>query len=352
MSTTAQWESFQSGSATVGVHEDLLTSWRRSQWSGINPHDVEIPHTDVPTDSPLRGAGEPVLQRMAETLAQSHTSLALADRRGNVLWRWTSDAALGAELDSVDMVAGANFNEAAVGTNGIGTALETRRLAVVIGPDHFVGSFHRWACAAAPIRHPITGAVVGAANLTCRVQEANQFFRWAAQSMADDVTRALDVSINVRERRLYEAYLALRHRSTVPIAALDEHTFVADEVASNCGLDRHRLWETVRGASEGTVVDLSPDLKVRVHPVDPHAHTGGVVVEILIDRASSAPLPAPRRPMYLSLHRHLSPLELVECEAIVAAMADHHGNKTAVAAYLEISRGTLYQKLAKYRIGT
>lgn len=43
--------------------------------------------------------------------------------------------------------------------------------------------------------------------------------------------------------------------------------------------------------------------------------------------------------------------ELVaEYEVVKAAMTAADGNKTAAAAQLEISRGTLYQKLDKYRL--
>ena len=130
MSTLTQWEAFHAGMDTVDVDHDVLTSWRRSKWSGIDPHDVPIPRTAIPEDSRFHRAAIPVLLRMAESLTDSHTSLALADRKGNVLWRWTSDSKLGHDLDDVNFP-GATFDEALVGTNGIGTALESGKLAVV-----------------------------------------------------------------------------------------------------------------------------------------------------------------------------------------------------------------------------
>lgn len=351
MSTLSQWEAFHSGSDTVGVGHDVLTSWRRSKWSGIDPHDVRIPRVDVPDDSPFHRAATPVLLRMAEALADSNTSLALADRRGHVLWRWTSDRQLGRDLDDVDMVPGATFDEALVGTNGIGTALESEKLAVVIGSDHYVGSFHRWACAAAPVRHPLTGKVVGAVNVTCRASEANQFFRWAAQSMADDVGGALRGDYTTRERRLYDAYLDARRNSSAPLVALDERTFIADEIASNLGLEHRTVWRTVRTLTSGTRIDLAPTLFATVRRVDEHDLSAGAVLEIGVESATApvASPPSAPAPEHL-MHRHLSPLEVAEYGVIKAAMTAADGNKTAAAAQLEISRGTLYQKLDKYRL--
>lgn len=48
MSTLTQWEAFHAGMDTVDVDHDVLTSWRRSKWSGIDPHDVPIPGLPFP----------------------------------------------------------------------------------------------------------------------------------------------------------------------------------------------------------------------------------------------------------------------------------------------------------------
>ncbi|KZF13335.1 hypothetical protein A2J03_15500 [Rhodococcus sp. EPR-157] len=351
MSVLRQWEAFHAGQLTVPVDHNVLTSWRRSKWSGIDPLDVPIPHTEIPADSHFHRVATPVLLRMAESLADSSTSLALADKRGNVLWRWTSENSLARDLDSVHMVPGAVFDESKVGTNGIGTAIETGRLAVVVGAEHYVGSFHRWACAAAPVRHPMTGRIVGAVNVTCRAGDANQFFRWAAQSMADDVGHSLNSDLTSRERRLYDAYLHASRRTSSPLIAVDERTIIADEIASHIGLDHRTVWRAVRGEKTGSTVDLASTLTALITRIDEHQPTSGALLEVRIDAESTSPRPVPAtaEPERL-LHRHLSPLEVAEYEVVKAAMSEAGGNKTAAAARLEISRGTLYQKLEKYRL--
>ncbi|MBF6422784.1 helix-turn-helix domain-containing protein, partial [Nocardia farcinica] len=51
-----------------------------------------------------------------------------------------------------------------------------------------------------------------------------------------------------------------------------------------------------------------------------------------------------------ALRRHLSPLERAECAVIARTLNACGGNKAATAEQLEITRGTLYHKLAKYRL--
>ncbi|MEU2007066.1 helix-turn-helix domain-containing protein [Rhodococcus sp. NPDC019627] len=204
---------------------------------------------------------------------------------------------------------------------------------------------------AAPVRHPLTGKVVGAVNVTCRASEANQFFRWAAQSMADDVGGALRGDYTTRERRLYDAYLDARRNSSAPLVALDERTFIADEIASNLGLEHRTVWRTVRTLPSGYRIDLAPTLSATVRRVDEHDLSAGAVLEICVE-STTAPEPSPSpasAPEHL-MHRHLSPLEVAEYGVIKEAMTAADGNKTAAAAQLEISRGTLYQKLDKYRL--
>ena len=48
--------------------------------------------------------------------------------------------------------------------------------------------------------------------------------------------------------------------------------------------------------------------------------------------------------------RSLTPLESLERDAIVQALADHAGNKTDAAGHLGMSRATIYRKIRDYGI--
>ncbi|OJG06073.1 Acetoin dehydrogenase operon transcriptional activator AcoR [Pseudonocardia autotrophica] len=350
MTAIAQWQAFQDGAEPRGMDAQVLESWKRSRWHGVDPVDVEIPSVEVPDDSPFMRAARPVMRRTAEALAGSSTALALADGSGSVLWRWTSDAALAFELDAVDMRRGSSFDESLVGTNGIGTALSSGRAAVVVGANHFVGSFHLWACAAGPVRHPVTGRVLGAVNVTCRVEDANRFFRLAAQALSDEVQTAVDAIVTAAERRLHDAYRAHQRRTSVPLVAMDARTLIADRNAATLSLDHRRVWRQVRTARTGAQVELEGALTATVSRVDDRDPSAGVLLELSVEPDEVTSSAARGRRAEVVVRRVLSPLEYAEFEVIAATMAELAGNKTSVAERLQISRGTLYQKLRYYQL--
>ncbi|EFG86502.1 transcriptional regulator, Fis family [Clostridium carboxidivorans P7] len=60
---------------------------------------------------------------------------------------------------------GAYMNEQSIGTNAMSIALMNNLPVQVSGEDHFLNSYHRWTCSAAPIRNGI-GEIIGVLDLT------------------------------------------------------------------------------------------------------------------------------------------------------------------------------------------
>jgi transcriptional regulator of acetoin/glycerol metabolism len=85
---------------------------------------------------------------------------------GVALSRLTADHDLERHLDRVQLAPGFSYAEEFVGTNGIGTALESGQAARVFGHEHYAGQLVDLACAAVLIRHPVSGKAVGTVNLT------------------------------------------------------------------------------------------------------------------------------------------------------------------------------------------
>ena len=54
--------------------------------------------------------------------------------------------------------------------------------------------------------------------------------------------------------------------------------------------------------------------------------------------------------VFATLRRVLTPLEAIECDAIVTALLETGGNKGQAAARLGMSRATIYRKLRGYGI--
>ena len=150
------------------VRDTILASWRRSrEWhvaaDRIDPSYVRDPDLDTP----LTRTALPVLQNLRENLQGQPVSVILTDAHGVALCRLTADHDLERHLDRVQLAPGFSYAEKFVGTNGIGTALESGQAAHVFGHEHYAEHLEDLACAAVPIRHPISGKAVGAVNLTC-----------------------------------------------------------------------------------------------------------------------------------------------------------------------------------------
>lgn len=69
-------------------------------------------------------------------------------------------------LSEINFRPGGLWSEAAAGTNGPGTALATGGPAHIVGAEHFCQAWHRWHCAAVPIRDQTTGRLLGAVDIS------------------------------------------------------------------------------------------------------------------------------------------------------------------------------------------
>jgi transcriptional regulator of acetoin/glycerol metabolism len=226
-------------------------------------------------------------------------------------------------------------------------------MAVVIGEEHYKQAFHGWACAAAPVIHPITRRVCGAINVTCRAADANQLLQVVARSLVDGVRSALYSASTAKQRRLLDAFLTYRAATTRPVVTLHDHIIIADETAAALNLDQRSLWAAVREAGPAaTVIRLNGTITARVYPVTPGRLTDGVVLVLLAGKPSDGRRGAGTRASAPTSPLGLNPIEQAEAEIIGNVLAECEGNKSAAAARLGISRGTLYQKLRRYRPGS
>ena len=124
---------------------------------------------------------------------------------------------------------------------------------------------------------------------------------------------------------------------------------IADETATALNLDQATLWAAVREAGPAaTMIRLSGTVSARLHPVTPGKLADGVVLVLLTGRRSdSRGRPGTPTDPHPS---GLNPIEQAEAEIIRTVLAECEGNKSAAAGRLGMSRGTLYQKLRRYRL--
>jgi hypothetical protein len=161
--------SLPSGSVLRSVVRD---SWCRALASGVDP-DGGAPPVELLDDDLLayRAAHPlapvlPVIRRLlVEDAEDDQMIVAVTDAAGRMLWV-EGDSRLRSRAETVNFVAGARWAEDVAGTNAPGTALAVDHAVQIYGSEHFRRPVQPWSCSAAPVHDPVSGALLGAIDVT------------------------------------------------------------------------------------------------------------------------------------------------------------------------------------------
>ncbi len=107
---------------------------------------------------------KPIMDTLSECLKGSEFVIVLVDAEGYIL-RTVGGLKELKQADKLKFGPGANWSEACVGTNAIGTAMALGHPVQITGPEHYCESHHLWTCSAAPIRKP-DGEIIGFLDLS------------------------------------------------------------------------------------------------------------------------------------------------------------------------------------------
>ena len=216
--TRDAWERFMSdGKSDVrpsNVREEILQSWRRSKDLGV---DVTSQASRKIADEnqlflrrernlALRQAASAAFKRLEPHLQEAQTILILADDQGIIIDA-IGDALVLDEGQGIHLEVGGDWNETAIGTNGIGTALRTGKPAYVHAAEHYVQGVQDWTCAGAPVRDPFTQAVIGVVDLSGPPQIFQQHNVALVLAAAREIEIALAEQQHEERTRLLEAFL-------------------------------------------------------------------------------------------------------------------------------------------------
>lgn len=160
---------------SLGIPELIERSWRRtiSQSAGTDFSAPPAPRPAAKAAERLIRASEGVLDRWNESLADMQVALFVSDRSGRIIARRVSERSHARQLDRAHAAEGFDFSEAALGTNGLGTAMEERAALFVRGAEHVNESLQSLACAGAPICDPVSGRVVGSISLAAPLDNSD-----------------------------------------------------------------------------------------------------------------------------------------------------------------------------------
>ncbi len=160
------------GRASRPVRSVIRASWSRVRQLGMSPDGApEI--TPLPSDELLRRRETSGLSPLLPTLRQhllpacesTGQLMVVADVDGRVLWREGRPAVLH-HADRLGFVGGSAWTEGNVGTNAVGTCLVTGSPVHIHAAEHYAETHSPWTCAAAPLRDPGTGRLLGVVDLS------------------------------------------------------------------------------------------------------------------------------------------------------------------------------------------
>jgi transcriptional regulator of acetoin/glycerol metabolism len=288
------------------VRPEIAASWRRCALSGLRPELASPTFDDSGApEGQVWTAAEFVIEKRREQLAETSAGLILADHRGRVLQVATTDAGLAELFAEHDVARGFNFQESVVGTNGIGTVLETREAMRIVGHEHFIGGFRDLTCVGVPIRHPITRQLRGALNITCPTEDYSALLLPFALEVGHEIERRLYLAGSRKERLLLEQFLSVQSRSGGrAVVTLNDEIIISSPAAGRIldGVGQAVLWEHVAqviaaGSTSSHALELPAGQRIstRCHPV----RDGPTVIGAFVEIDSEAP-PRPSRPRALS----------------------------------------------------
>jgi sigma-54 dependent transcriptional regulator, acetoin dehydrogenase operon transcriptional activator AcoR len=220
-------ERFAAGEDGVqGVRPEIVVSWYRCREEyEVSPHLERAPAAaegtahSIEHDVVFAELGG-LAAGAAREVADADGVVAVSDCDGRVLASWGSRRMLDLAADS-NLAAWSAWSERASGTNGMGTALETRRPVLVRGPEHWCLGFHPWMCAGVAVRDVVTGQPLAALNVSCwRTALPDAVLPWLRTAAA-----TTEAKLRQRARHtgtLLAAALADAHEAPgTPLAAVD-----------------------------------------------------------------------------------------------------------------------------------
>lgn len=215
----------------LSVRPPILTSWQRSRAFRVLADAPDLHYVKDPNlHSPLVVCSEPILRQLHDQLTDQSVSIVLTDANGLVLDRRAPRGQLVRHLDHVNLVPGFSYAENLVGTNGVGTTLESGTPTLVSGHEHYAENLERLTCAGAPIHHPISGALLGAIDLTTWAKEPGSLLLTLAVTTAKSIERNMLTQVSQDELALFREYMsACQHAGGVVLAISDELVMMNDQ---------------------------------------------------------------------------------------------------------------------------
>jgi len=257
----------------------ILESWLRCRAMQVNPslhyaplavtHGVQLTHLREASQLLIRAA-RPVMSHLSDFLADSGYVIVLSDIDGYLL-EVIGDAGVRRHLTSIDFVPGGDWSEAAAGTNALGTAIADGHVVQLLGAEHYCAGWQDLTCTAAPIRHPLSGEIMGILDVTGNYRLVRPFLTSFIATMALQVQQGMRELLTPTRKGKFQANF-----QTAPCSSSKGTRARAN--TTNADRKLHRTGGNVQGPS--TEDDLRSFLRVqekRAHNAELLAAAAGAI---------------------------------------------------------------------------
>ncbi|MFC5929460.1 GAF domain-containing protein [Cryobacterium melibiosiphilum] len=286
----------------------VAASWQRSFTAGVNAATAQAAfHADLDMSSRLMRCARPVIARLGDEMAQMPLSIVLTDNRARILSRSETDETIARQLDDVSLAQGFNYAEGSVGTNGIGTVLESGQPLYIVGPEHFHEQLQPFACAGSPIRDPLTGRIEGVLDITCLSEFASPLMHSLVRSATHDIEHNLLADRSLRQQALFDTFVRVDARSRGAVMAVGGTMVMGNAAAQNLfgaaeqrTIHEHARYLMLGVGTASDRIELSSGRCVSLHGkrVVVGSDVAGIVltVEVLAEILAAPTVPASASP--------------------------------------------------------
>ncbi len=250
----------------------MAASWRRSLARGVDPARRGQPVPPRPGRGlPVGAVRRPVIEQLAEQTAGAPVCVVLTDDRARLLVRLDTTAAIGRAADDNRFAEGFGYDEGAVGTNGVGTVLESGGSVDVVGAEHFAEPLQPYACVGAPVRDPFTGRIEGVLDVSCRAEYYSPILHSVVVSAAARIQDALLHDRDAGQQALFDLYTRVDARSRHAVLAVGRRMALENTALQTlldpgdlAALQDHARFRMLRGPGVDDRLDLPSGVRVRM----------------------------------------------------------------------------------------
>ncbi len=264
----------------------IANSWNRCQTNDGGRDPTTLPPVPLVGDAltqhrdqhPLSSSMTICRELLGQAVRDSSCVFALGDADGMLMWV-EGDRGTRRRAERMHFVEGALWSEAHAGTNAPGTALAVGSPVQIVAEEHYNEAVRTWSCAAAPVRDPDSGRLLGIIDITGGQNVANPhtlaLVRATATAVEDELSRRLDQA----DLKAREAYARRAHRSNVASALVSRGGRVLE---TDSRVDLANLAGPANGSNgTGTLPD---GRRLVIEPVG----AGGYVVVRFVESAQPA----------------------------------------------------------------